>query len=233
MTAGPFFWTDLLTDDPDATAAWLLPAMGWQREGNVLRTADRPVAQLLQLGDADSAPHWLLHLAVPDLAALCRRVAFLQGSVLIEPESVPDLGDGAVIADPMGCVLHPFQLSPTHRLDLPDGAAGTLDGALLYAPRVDLGARFYATLTGWERKPGPVWVAAGQAIAAGLEAPKEATAQWLPLFAVAEIEAALARAMEHGARAAQLPTAIAGIGRVAIVEGPDGVMLALRAREAT
>jgi predicted enzyme related to lactoylglutathione lyase len=225
--AGPFFWTELLTDDPDATCAWLAPALGWRRDGALLKAGDQAVARVMRLGDPEAAPHWLLHLAVPELAALCRRAAFLQGRVLLEPEVVADVGAGAVIADPMGCVLHPFELLPGHRATEPSGAAGTLVGALLYAPRVDLGARFYGTLLGWERKAGPggvVWSADGRPIAAGVEAPKDSTAQWLPLFAVEDLDAAVA----CGDAVLLDPVELPGFGRVAAIEGPDGVGVALR-----
>ena len=225
--AGPFFWCELIADDPAASAAWLAPSLGWTADGGLLRRGALPVARVVQLGDEEAAPHWLLHLAVPDLGAVCRRAAFLQGRVLIEPEAVADVGEGAVIADPLGCVLHPFQLLPGFHASAPSGAEGTLAGAVLFAPRVDLGARFYGALLGWERGAGGVWTADGGPIAAAIEAPRDAVAQWIPAFVSTDLDTLVARVAAVGGRL--LARVGGGFGQVAVIEGPDGVVIAARA----
>ena len=231
--AGPFFWSDLLTDEPAAAAAfWASTLDGEVRAAGatpLLVVGGRPVAQVLAAGD-DAAPHWLLHLAVDDLGAACRRAAFLQGRVLIEPEPVEDLGAGALIADPADCVLYPFQHQHAPP-GLPPAQPGHLVGGLLFARRVDLGTRFYTALLGWRSaRLGPQLAgltADGAPIALCAEAPAADAppAQWAPIRRVVDADAAAARAVEAGGAVVVPAQAVAGWGRLVVLRDPWGALL--------
>ncbi len=235
-TAGPIFWSDLLTDAPAEGAAFHAHVLGWTaaQAGHavVLSTEGNAVAQVMAVGD-DAAPHWLVHVVVDDLAATCRRAAFLQGQVLVEAEAVAGLGAGAILADPAGCVLHMFQ-PEGEPPRAPPLAAGRPAGALLLAPRVDLGVRYYSTLLGWKAErvagKGAVFLADGAPIAVAVQATNDtpAPAQWMPLTAVADLEATLLSAIESGGQLLVPLTELPLIGTVAAYLDAQGAPMGLR-----
>ncbi len=199
--ASPFFWLDLLTPDPDAAAAFYADVCGWsvRRSGGLLglSAGDTPVAAVQRLHD-EAAPHWIGHLAVPDVATACRRMTFVQGSVLLEPEELEGLGVQALVADPVGAVLQLFQPATDTRVQRPSGAPGTLAWSTLFAPRPDLGGRVYRTVLGWKGRAGPPPGLddddgpVADLIDAGKEPP--VPPQWFHHIAVPDLAEALARA---------------------------------------
>lgn len=228
-----FFWHDLISPSPDAAAAFYGSVFGWTDNSDgplrTLQADGAPVAGLLRLRGDDNAPHWLCQLAVPDVAAIVRRYAFLQGAVLLEPEAVGDLGSGALVADPSGAILHPFQLAPGHAA----APAPQVRGHVLFAPRIDLAARFYSAGFGWKAtrpatKPSTALLTdAGTPVALLVEAPAEAPIppQWIPLLPGDDHTAVAA--LQAGGRLVVPPLDVPGFGRVQVLHDDQGAGFAL------
>ena len=54
-------------------------------------------------------------------------------------------------------------------------------------------------------------------------------AYWLPYFGVGDTDAAVAKAMEMGAGSIVPPESMEGVGRFAVLSGPDGAAFGLHA----
>lgn len=228
-----FVWHDLMTDDPEASAAFYAALLGWEvrraPEGGypVFISGGKAVAGLLELGEG-GAPHWLGHALVDDVDQTCRRIAFLQGEVLVEPEDVPGIGRTAIVADPIGAVFAPF--SRESGADEP--ADGPLGWSALVAPRPDLAAKVFKTLFGW--KPGKsvatplgpysLFKLRRDVVAGMLDLPEEfgVPPQWVHHARVPDADAALDRASALGARALHSPVKLPGVGQVAAFLDPRG-----------
>lgn len=239
MTRNPlirFVWHDLVTTDPEAAAAFYGGVLGWtwERPGDgawrVAHAGDHRVAGLLPIGEGAS-PHWLCHVAVDDPAQVCRRLAFLQGQVLLPPDA--ETGGTAVAADPAGAV---FGIVGGEAVgdESPPGAVAHHE---LLGPRPDLGARVYRTLLGWTAGP-PVRIGTGDRISLSAGGRPVATLsawpssdavppQWVPYVRCADLAGAVARARAAGATLLDPDHALPGQGAAALLSDPQGAVFGL------
>lgn len=128
------------------------------------------------------SPFWLTYVAVADADAAAARTDELGGTVLAEPFDV-GAERMSVIADPTGAKLC-LRQSPEGigacRVDDP----GSLTWTELSTSDIAAAIRFYSGLFGWRIEPR--------------EAP--GPARWMPYFAVASLDEALARTADSGGR---------------------------------
>lgn len=241
---GRFVWFDLMATDVAAATAFLAATAGWTaqtRSGGeaggsytTLAIGDHALGGVLPIPpDAPSHPHWIAHLTTPDVDALCRRVAFVQGEVLMEPTVMAGVGATALVADPGGAVVSPFQFdqgAPAPSAPEP----GTIGFATLLAERPDLAARIYRTwfdlqvvdTVAHEQGAWTVFAQDGQRLAAAATPDADGIdPQWVPHVRVDDVDAAVARALEAGGTVVRAATALPEVGRVAIVAAPDGTTL--------
>jgi uncharacterized protein len=107
-------WSELITDDVDASSAFYASVFGWtlaRSEGALGRREwqlnGRPVAGLLPRPPAmpaDMPPYWDVYFTVADAAQIAGQVNSLGGTVLMPATAVGD-GTIAVFADPSGAVF--------------------------------------------------------------------------------------------------------------------------------
>ncbi|MEM1079970.1 MAG: VOC family protein [Pseudomonadota bacterium] len=118
---GKIVWTELLSNDPLAAAAFYQAVVDYdvrtiQRRGGdytLLGQSAIDRAGILQTPVAEWSPVWLTYFGVPDAAAAAARAEALGGQILIP--SSPELRDGAmsVVEDPTGALLVLQQWSRT------------------------------------------------------------------------------------------------------------------------
>jgi len=104
----------------------------------------------------------------------------------------------------------------------------------LMTPDPDGARAFYAAIAGWAYS-GHTIDAGGQTIGGvmGLDGAAGLPAHWMPYIAVADVDAALARATELGGEVCQAGFDLPGLGRFGILSDPAGAWVSLMTFEAT
>ncbi len=119
-TAGAFSWTELMTSDPDAAAAFYGPLFGWRFETmnmgmpyQVIKAGDTSVGGIMGRppGAEDMPPMWGGYVTVADADATAKRCAELGGKVLHGPDDIPSVGRFVVLQDPQGAVINAIAYS--------------------------------------------------------------------------------------------------------------------------
>jgi predicted enzyme related to lactoylglutathione lyase len=111
---GDFFWADLFSPQPEASAAFYAGLagyevthgdVGWERKRWGLSAGGFARAGIVALGAGKTGPGWLPYVLVGDVPATLERVRRAGGRVVVRPRA--DLLDGnvAVIVDPLGGVV--------------------------------------------------------------------------------------------------------------------------------
>ena len=123
MAPGAVGWNELATPDPAAAAAFYTALFGWEAQtGPVPGDDSMQYTTFLQDGQgiggmmamegeswAGVPPHWLPYLTVTDCAERATAVEALGGSVRVAPQTVPNVGTFAVVADPTGATFSIMQ----------------------------------------------------------------------------------------------------------------------------
>lgn len=248
---GSFVWCELLTTDTTAAGAFYKKVVGWKTapwpndSSYTTFVADtRPVAGMMVLPDAakqmGAPPNWMMYVGTPDVDGTSMKIAQLGGRVLRQPETIPNAGRYAVVADPQGAVFGIFTPSMAAA---PGGqpALGIFSWYELYTPDPDAAWRFYQALFGWEKTSamdmGEMGMyqmfGRGGGIPNGgiLKPPPGAPAAWLPYALVDDAKAAAARATRLGGKIMHGPMEVPGGDWIAIGMDPQGAMFAVHSRK--
>lgn len=247
-TPGTFSWVDLATTDQDAAKSFYGRLLGWEAEDvpvgdgatySMMNRDGQVVAaisgQMAAQRDAGVPPAWNNYVTVADADATAARAAELGGTVHAPPFEVMTVGRMAVIQDPQGAYFMIWQPRDHIGASLVN-SPGALCWNELASPDLDGSSRFYGELFGWslnqmEGSPTPYLVIMnGEASNGGIRelAPPGVPPHWLPYFAVADIDAAVATAGELGGTTLFGPDDI-GIAKIAVVQDPQGAAFALYA----
>ncbi|QAY75220.1 VOC family protein [Sphingosinicella sp. BN140058] len=228
--AGMPIWYELMTSDPAAVAGFYRATLGWtvppQGEampngvhyGQIARADGSSAGGVLTLSAEMQAcgarTRWIPYFDVEDVDAAAAEVERLGGSVQMPPVSLEGVGRMAMLGDPQGA---PFYLmAPTPPPGQPDAKSDAFDPVKAGHCRWNelnttdaAGAlAFYEALLGWTRgmampmgEAGDYQFVEHDGIALGAVNPvREGPSYWLPIFGVADIEAARAAAAETGGR---------------------------------
>jgi predicted enzyme related to lactoylglutathione lyase len=243
---GTFSWTDLATTDQDAAKSFYGSLFGWEAEDipvgdgvtySMMRLGGRNVAaisgQPAQQREAGVPPAWNNYITVESADATAQRAQELGANVHAPPFDVMDAGRMAVIRDPQGAFFMVWQ--PRGNI----GAAlvnepGALTWNELASPDPEASGSFYRDLFGWEvagieAPTGPYWmIKNGDANNGGIRTlePPGTPPHWLVYFAADDVDATLAKVEELGGSKVAGPFEI-GMGKIAIVQDPQGAMFAL------
>jgi predicted enzyme related to lactoylglutathione lyase len=154
---GRFVWHELMSDDPDAAAAFFGKVFGWKTQpfaGNpgyrMFMQGKQGAGGLMQLPDEAKAhgtpPVWVIYIATPDVDETAAQAAALGGTVLRAPEDIPTVGRFAILADPQGAMFAAFTPAPRQ-------AGGELLDPYswheLVTSDLQKGFAFYQRLFGW------------------------------------------------------------------------------------
>ena len=212
---GAPIWIDLMTSDRDRSIAFYTELFGWTSdEPNAefggysnFRLAGEEVAGLMSAEPGAPSDMWSVYLATPDAAATVDAARSAGATVMVDPMAVGDLGTMAVIVDPGGAVIGMWQPGE-HR----GGVVATTGAPChfeLHTTSYDDVLPFYRDVFGWTLRtaadePGFRYTTydIGDGENAGV---MDATAFgegasncWSVYFAVDDVPAALARAVELG-----------------------------------
>lgn len=245
LGTGTFVWYDLKTRDFESAWAFYGKLFGWKRNEtdfpvgrySMIRLGDRNLGGIVPISHEDQLPtHWIGYVAVADVDAAARAAIELEGSVPLPPTDIPQIGRFAVVLDPHGAAICPFQWTGPADPPIPD-ASGSFCWSELLTPDPYRAGEFYRRVCGWtmERgRPGAYdayWLfrAGGRAVAGMVQRPTGADypPQWLHYVRVPRTEDASARAADLGGSVLLPATEIPGTGRFAILDDPAGGIFAV------
>jgi predicted enzyme related to lactoylglutathione lyase len=249
-TPGAFSWTDLTTTDQGAAKQFYSDLFGWSAVDNPI--GDDMVYSMMQIGgkdvgaispqmqaqrEAGAPPAWNSYVTVESADAAADRAQKLGGNVMSPAFDVFDAGRMAVIQDPQGAffeVWEPKQHIGASLVNVP----GAMVWNELASPDLDGSAEFYRELFGWKTEPmeggGMPYLiirnSDGQMNGGIRPSMENEPSYWLIYFGVDDIDARLAKAGELGGNALTGTTDI-GMGKIAVIQDPQGAVFALFAGE--
>lgn len=206
-------WVDLGAPDIDGAAAFYGGLFGWEatETGPVEETGGyrmfelrgRPVAGLGPQ-QAPGPPYWTTYVTVADADATTALAKEAGGMVFVEPMDVLDVGRMAIFADPTGAVIAVWQPG-THPGAGIVNEPNSLCWNELSTRDVPAATAFYTKVFGWGVKTNEgysEWQVGGESVGGMLETPEmvpaEVPAHWLVYFAVDDLDASVAKAVELG-----------------------------------
>lgn len=246
---GTFSWVELGTTDLADAQRFYGGLFGWEPgevatpEGvnyTLERLDGHDVVGMYQLLEQQSAqgirPHWLSYVAVDDVDQTAERVSGLGGTVVAPPMDVMDMGRMAVVQDPSGAIFALWE-ARNHPGSGMVNEPGSLTWNELATRQAHDVAGFYCSLFDWtgeERQMGPLkytsFLNGDQPVGGMLQMTEEwgqMPPNWMVYFAVADCDAAAARAAELGAAVPVPPTDLPGVGRFALIQDPQGAMFSI------
>jgi predicted enzyme related to lactoylglutathione lyase len=183
--------------------------------------------------------HWVGYVAVDNIKAAAGRVPGAGGKVAHPPTVIPNVGQFAVIVDPLGATFCLFQgehSDASPEWAIPSGP-GTVAWNELLTTDPPAAARFYKEICGWAAREedmgstGKYWIFShgGKDCAGMMKMPPEAQAApaWLPYFQVVDVDGSTKKTVELGGKIHLKPTDIPNIGRFAVTADATGATVAL------
>jgi uncharacterized protein len=259
VTPGRFAWHELMTTDPAAAQKFYKDVVGWTTskwqeapvdagmDYSMWMAGQSPIGGVLNITPDAAAmgapPNWLAYVEVADADRTVEQTINLGGSVIVPPQSVPQVGRFAVLRDPQGAVFGiianesamPAETDPKplefswHELTTVDSIAA---------------ADFYKQLFGWEKRDEFDMGAMGMYRMFGRDrftyggmmdrpADMQMPPYWLHYVSVADsADAAVERAKAAGATVMHGPMDVPGGDRIAILQDPQGAMFAVHSKPA-
>ncbi|MBJ6725501.1 VOC family protein [Geomesophilobacter sediminis] len=247
---GTFCWTDLATTDPQGAKQFYAAVFGWKFVDNevgpgmtytMAQLQGEDVAALYGMPEEElnggGRPRWQSYVAVADADLVTGKAQELGGTILAPPFDVFSHGRMAIIRDPQGAVFHLWQPRDHVGATLV-GEEGTRCWSELMVRDPEDAARFYAGLFGWTTQRlegGPIpYTIFGQEGVEGVgglmgfppDCPEPSPA-WLVYYLTWDCDAAARKVIDAQGKVLKAPADIPGIGRFAIIEDPQGAILAL------
>lgn len=235
-------WVDLMVPDRHAARAFYGPLFGWEfieggPETGFYTTATvggRSVAGFAEPmpGAASTPSTWTTYLAVDnDIVAVTGRARDAGAQVLFDPMTIMEFGAMAVLVDPTGAVFGLWQPGSHTGADVVNEPGALIWNEIMTRDAAAAQA-FYGAVFGFTfgDMSGPGFVYAtidldGRSVGGigelAPETPDDVPAAWSTYFAVADTDAAAAKAVELGATILSAP-ADSPYGRIAVVRGPFG-----------
>lgn len=243
--AGAPIWVDLGTSDVPAAATFYGHLFGWQAQDlgpeaggyTMLTLKDQQVAGIGPLMGEGQPVAWSTYMSTEDADVTARKVEDAGGSVLAPPMDVMDQGRMAVFMDPAGAAFSVWQPKAMRGAAL-FNQPGALCWNELQTTDVAAARAFYGSVFGWSAADSSTgqgegasdyteWKLGDRSIAGGMAIQNPGIPpHWLAYFAVADCDAAVARATELGGRV-MLPPMNFGPGRFSVVTDPQGAAFAL------
>ncbi|MFF1832663.1 VOC family protein [Streptomyces sp. NPDC058231] len=235
-------WLELSTPDIPAAKSFYAALFGWRSETDPREEAggytmahlgEARVAALSPVHQPGQLPAWTVSFATDDVDATIEKVTSAGGALLAGPMDVFDQGRFAVVADPSGAVFSLWQgraFAGAERFNAP-GALGWVE---LVTHEADPALAFYPSVFGWTvgaSETYPQWGVDGEDFGGMLvmddRFPPEAPPNWLPYFAVPDVDAAAATAQGAGGELMMPPTSVPDGPRIAVVRDPQGAVFGI------
>jgi predicted enzyme related to lactoylglutathione lyase len=202
----------------------------------MLKSGEKQVGGIVPL-DADSGvpAHWIGYVTVADLDATLTLVRELGGSCPVPATEIPNIGRFAVIGDPQGAHICPFQSADSSEMPAPVLFDFIWEELMTTDP--EAAVDFFGKLFGWKDEPwemgdegtyhimkaGETGVAGSMKIPPGVEAPPH----WISYVWVPDCDQFTEKAKTLGAAVFVEPRDIPDVGRFAVLGDPNGAVFAL------
>lgn len=248
--AEKFCWVELLTGDVEAAEAFYGKVVGWtaspsslsDRDYRIFQVDGADVAGLMQIPEEartrGARPAWMGYISASDVDAEVAAVKSAGGQVFRTPETIPDVGRFAVVADPLGaayCLWKDLHgRAATEAAPMTPGHVGWHE---LLTEDVDRAFDFYAARYGWTKTQdldmGPMGVyrlfaTGGMAVGGMMKRPQQAPqAFWGYYFVVDALDAATERVEQAGGSKLMGPQEVPGGAWIAQFFDPQGAYFAL------
>jgi predicted enzyme related to lactoylglutathione lyase len=248
---GDFVWYDHMAKDPKAAMAFYGSVVGWKTqpfaEGShyVMWVGSQgPLGGVMELPKEMAAmgvpPHWMGNVMVDDVDKAVELVTKLGGKVHKAAEDIPGVGRFAVIGDPQGASISLFKSKESMALHEPK--AGEIVWNELITSNMEAAYKFYSELFGWktiqDMDMGPmgtyrIYGIGDKQLGGMMTAPKNMPMppSWLFYAGTDDLEAAIARATERGAKVVTGPMDVPDGGRIAQLMDPQGAAFALHQKK--
>ena len=236
-------WVDLGSPDIEASATFYGSLFGWELADAHPDADGYRIAHLNGKAVAGVGPQqgpvsaWSTYFATTDVDAHLAAVTANGGSVMMGPMDVMGQGRMAIATDPEGAVFGLWQAQDFPGAQLV-GETGTLGWNELWTRDLARATTFYPAVFGStaedsELMPGryTVWKIDGQMVGGAMTIPPDmppmVPAHWAVYFMVDDADAAAAKVTELGGAVVAPAFTIEGMGRIAMVHGPDHESFAL------
>ena len=243
---GTFSWTDLTTTDQGAAKQFYSQLFGWDAIDNPV--GENMVYSMMQIGGKDVAaispqpqqqrdagvpPVWNSYITVESADSAADSAQKLGATVHAPAFDVMDVGRMAVIQDPQGAFFEVWEPKAHIGASLVN-VPGALAWNELASTDPDASADFYRELFGWKIEPfegmeGYLGIQTSQGNNNGgiRAATENEPSYWLVYFGAEDAEAGAAKATELGATT--LVQMDIGVGKIAVLQDPQGAVFALYA----
>ena len=235
-------WVDVTSPDLEKTIEFYGGLFGWEANQDprpeaggytMFTLRGKYVAAASPPQQEGIPPHWTTYIASDDVDDTATRIRDAGGTVLAEPFDVFDSGRMTVAQDPTGPIFGVWQAGKHHGAQLAN-EPGSFQWNECETRDVDTAAEFYKSVFGYDVAEIDLGQPAmyrmfmlGDHRVAGLF---ELTADmadvppnWMTVFAVADCDAAVAKAQELGGQAL-MPGMDISVGRVAVLQDPTGAV---------
>lgn len=245
---GLFVWYEHLTRNPQAAIAFYSEVIGWKTQpfpegGDYVMWvgSQGPLGGVMKLPEEAAKmglpPHWMAHVEVEDVDATAALAKKRGGKVHKEPTDIPTVGRFAVLGDPQGAAISIFK--PNAAMTLHDPAKeGEFCWNELLTSDSAAAFRFHSELFGWkilqEMDMGPmgtyrIFGVGEKRIGGMMTTPKGSPMPpaWLYYTSTDDLDAAIRRATQKGAKVINGPMDAPGGARFAQLTDPQGAVFAL------
>jgi uncharacterized protein len=247
-----FIWYELMTSDPDASAAFYRAVVGWKTadagqpdmQYTILSVGGRGMGGVMAIPEESARngvqPAWLGYVGVPDTDDFAKRIVEAGGALHRAPENIPNVGRFAVVADPGGAMF--MLLTPLPGEDDPPrpeaGTAGKVGWhELVSSVGQEAAFAFYSEQFGWETAElldmGPmgkyrIFCADGVTLGGMMDKPVEApSSAWTFYVNVDGLDSAIERIKAHGGQVVMGPQEVPGGTWIIQAVDPQGARFAL------
>ena len=229
-------WVDLGSPDIDASVAFYGGLFGWAFEsagpveetgGYGMFTLDgKNVAGLGPQMNPDQPPYWTMYVSVADIEATAARVEAHGGTIVVPPMEVMTAGKMGVFIDSVGAAVSGWQ--PIEHIGAQIvNEPGSFCWSELRTADVGPAFGFYERVFNWvansiemDATPYTLWQLGDRPIA-GMMADPDGPSRWETSFAVADCDAAVAKAVQLGGSVAHAAVD-SSAGRYAMLVDPHG-----------
>ena len=233
-------WTDLSTTDPDAARDFYGALFGWDYEVDpneetghyaTARLAGKRVAGVNGMAITEQPPAWATYFATDDVQKLAELVTENGGANVLGPMQIGPAGSMLIWQDPTGAFAGAWQAGEHTGAQLVN-EPGTLTWNELNTRDLDASAAFYSAIlpvTPHDMSEGDFQYRTlqvdGRDIAGmwkiSADVPAEMPPHWAVYFAVADVDATVARAGDLGATVV-MPAKESPYGRFVGLRDPQG-----------
>jgi uncharacterized protein len=247
MNHGRFVWHDLMTPDVKKSSEFYKNLMNWtitettMNNGtyHMINVGDKKIGGFMQMehNDTHHHPYWMGYVGVEDVDTATNAVTHHGGKIHMHPTTIPGIGRYSVVTDPTGGALSMIhEERPQHFDEKPMTTIGTFCWDELMTPNMEEAVKFYGNILPWTPMTDTphtmddytVMKQHGTHTAAGVYNNTEHDhASWLAHILVDDLSAHMHKATELGAKIIMNETAVAGMGKFAILTDPVGAMFAM------